>query len=84
MFKVRSAKPIRITDNNLYARIAVLVALCCVVLTAWTIIGAPEKGIFLTKSGMKYYSCSRTYWTYIGDGGKALRRALFKGGSYFL
>ncbi|XP_072013672.1 probable G-protein coupled receptor CG31760 [Amphiura filiformis] len=72
VFKVRSAKPIRITDNNLYARMTVLVIVCCVGLAAWTIIEPPQNAIVITLSGMKYYNCSRTYWTYIGEAGELL------------
>ena len=72
VFKVRSAKPIRITDNNLYFRIGVLVAIVAFALVAWTLLETPVSAIALTKGGMKYYSCSITYWTYSGEAGNVM------------
>ncbi|XP_072024107.1 probable G-protein coupled receptor CG31760 [Amphiura filiformis] len=72
VFKVRSAKPIRITDRNLYVRIVVLLAVVIVFLGAWMLFATPMTTTYLTQNCLKYVHCQRTFWTYIGKAGELL------------
>ncbi|XP_071480730.1 probable G-protein coupled receptor CG31760, partial [Diadema antillarum] len=68
VFTVRSAKPVRITDNNLYARIGILLAVCAVYLSAWTFLDPSTPTLEYKEDGLKFYECSRNTWDYVGQG----------------
>ncbi|XP_072169538.1 metabotropic glycine receptor-like [Diadema setosum] len=72
VFTVRSAKPVRITDNNLYARIGILLAVCAVYLSAWTFLDPSTPTLGYKEDGLKFYECSRSTWDYVGQGGEFL------------
>ncbi|XP_071480303.1 probable G-protein coupled receptor CG31760 [Diadema antillarum] len=72
VFTVRSAKPVRITDNNLYARIGILLAVCAVYLSAWTFLDPSTPTLEYKEDGLKFYECSRNTWDYVGQGGEFL------------
>eukprot|EP00057_Strongylocentrotus_purpuratus_P009015 XP_011663489.1 PREDICTED: probable G-protein coupled receptor CG31760 [Strongylocentrotus purpuratus] len=72
VFTVRSAKPVRITDNNLFLRIGILLAIFVVFLSAWTFLSPSKVKQNYNRAGLKYFECSQNAWNYVGQAGELL------------
>ncbi|XP_038070270.1 probable G-protein coupled receptor CG31760 [Patiria miniata] len=72
VFTVRSAKPVRITDNQLYLRIGALVIAMVLFLGIGTYLQPSYEATRLTSDNLKYKQCTTTLWSYIGEGASLL------------
>ncbi|XP_070575540.1 metabotropic glycine receptor-like [Ptychodera flava] len=68
IFRVRSAKPIRIRDTQLYGKIAIVLALFCLYLTVWTVVSRVRAVIKYNNEGLKFWDCTLDGWRYGGMG----------------
>ncbi|XP_022103446.1 probable G-protein coupled receptor CG31760 [Acanthaster planci] len=68
VFTVRSAKPVRITDAQLYLRIGALIILMALFLGVGTYLQPSVEETQVTSNNLKYRQCTVTLWSYIGEG----------------
>ncbi|GJQ88513.1 hypothetical protein Trydic_g15431 [Trypoxylus dichotomus] len=64
IFRVRSAKTIKITDVNLLNRLAIIVGLFTVLLVVRTFVSPPSVIVGHTADGLKAHLCSTDWWDY--------------------
>jgi hypothetical protein len=65
IFRVRSAKAIKITDLDLIKRLGVIVSIFAVFLSIRTIVGPPHVIVAKTADDLKAYICQTDWWDHV-------------------
>lgn len=65
IFRVRSAKAIKITDLDLIKRLGIIVSIFAVFLSIRTIVGPPHVIVAKTADDLKAYICQTDWWDHV-------------------
>lgn len=65
IFRVRSAKAIKITDLDLIKRLGIIVSIFVVFLSIRTIVGPPHVIVAKTADDLKAYICQTDWWDHV-------------------
>lgn len=65
IFRVRSAKAVKITDLDLIKRLGIIVSIFAVFLTIRTIVGPPRVIVGKTADDLKAYICETDWWDHV-------------------
>lgn len=65
IFRVRSAKAVKITDLDLIKRLGIIVSIFAVFLTIRTIVGPPHVIVAKTADDLKAYICETDWWDHV-------------------
>lgn len=65
IFRVRSAKAIKITDLDLIKRLGIIVSIFAVFLSIRTVVGPPHVIVAKTADDLKAYICETDWWDHV-------------------
>lgn len=78
IFRVRSAKAVKITDLDLIKRLGIIVSIFAVFLTIRTIVGPPHVIVAKTADDLKAYICETDWWDHVFTASKSIFSVLSK------
>ena len=64
IFKIRSAKRVKVDDFGLFQRLVPIVLLYVVYLVIWTVAEQPGIFVYETRNGLKATTCTEDWWNH--------------------
>lgn len=71
IFRVRSAKAVKITDLDLIKRLGIIVSVFAVFLSIRTMVGPPQVIVARTADDLKAYICQTDWWDHVFTASKS-------------
>jgi hypothetical protein len=76
IFRVRSAKAVKITDLDLIKRLGIIVAIFTTFLAIRTMVGPPHVIVARTADDLKAYICQTDWWDHVFTASKSIKSAI--------
>ena len=73
IFRVRSAKAVKITDLDLIKRLGIIVAIFTTFLAIRTMVGPPHVIVARTADDLKAYICQTDWWDHVFTASKSIK-----------